>query len=188
MPRSRSSHLSGQLPPRRARYAILLLAGLLGNGCSSWQQSTSLVSHLPPLVAGENQIIAWVPADQAQTAGVAEAMAHIALAQAKRATEHELCGGTWLFSGTLRQDSATELAQAPRQLGAFQGWSVRISWEPQLSECGISAQRYAQALSTHLPSWMMAQSGQPLALYHRGIDYYQPTNAPRYALAQPLDD
>jgi len=119
-------------------------------------------------VDGGNQVVAWVPQSQAATATVAQAVAHIALADAKRAAEAELCNGAWMLSGELHQEQAPELSLAPETLGGNRGWHVQISWDPQLAECGLNAHRYAQALSRHLPAWMMTLSGQPLALYHQG--------------------
>lgn len=169
-----------------SRIAAATLAGLalgLCGGCTSLGGDSAARADLPHLSPGRNQIIAWVPQAQAQTASVAQALAHITLAQAKKATESELCGGTWIFSGRLHQDRSPQLSTAPAHLGGISGWQVRISWDPQLDECGVSAQSYALNLSRHLPAWMMAQSGQPLALYHQGQTIYHQDSAPHYALA-----
>lgn len=164
--------------------SLCCLLAALCSGCagfgSTGNDSKDAIPYLNP---GRNQIIAWVPREQAQTATVAQAMAHIALTRAKQATESELCEGTWLFSGKQRQDEAPQLSVAPAQLGGFNGWHVRINWDPQVADCGISTQTYALSLSKHLPAWMMTQSGQPLALYHQGSALYRQDNAPLYALA-----
>ncbi len=166
-----------------ARTACCLTA-LLCSGCAGFGGNGSDVNaELPALNPGRNQIIAWVPRQQAQTASVAQAVAHIALTQAKQATEAELCKGTWLFSGKHTPGEIPQLSTAPAQLGGFDGWQVRINWEPQVTDCGISAQTYALSVSKHLPTWMMTQSGQPLALYHQGIALHQQIDAPLYALA-----
>lgn len=159
-----------------------LAMGLCG-GCASLGGESGYQADLPHLSPGRNQIIAWVPQPKAQTASVAQALAHITLAQAKKATESELCGGTWLFSGRLQQDDPPRLSTAPAHLGGFSGWHVRINWDPQLEECGVSAQSYAMILSKHLPAWMMTQTGQPLALFHQGAAVYHQDSAPHYALA-----
>lgn len=160
------------------------LTTLLFSGCAGFGGNGSdATSELPSLNPGRNQIIAWVPRQQAQTASVAQAVAHIALTQAKQATEAELCKGTWLFSGKHTRGEGPQLSTAPVQLGGIDGWQVRINWEPQVADCGISAQTYARLVSKHLPSWMMTQSGQPLALYHQGIALHQQIDAPLYALA-----
>lgn len=173
------------LPSLTQITATALLGAVLGlcGGCSSLGGDAALRADLPHLSPGRNQIIAWVPQAQAQTAGVAQALAHITLARAKKAAESELCGGTWMFSGRLQQDGTPRLSTAPAHLGGSRGWQVRISWDPQLDECGVSAQTYALNLSKHLPAWMMAQSGQPLALYHQGVTVYHQDSAPHYALA-----
>lgn len=122
----------------------------------------------PDLDARHNRILAWVPREQAATASTAQTVAYIALARAKRAAESELCQGVWMFSGKLRQETPPQLTTAPARLGGFNGWHLRIAWEPQLAECGVSAQTYAHTLSKHLPIWMLAQSTQPVTLFHRG--------------------
>lgn len=160
----------------------LVAAALLCGGCASLDTGkTANTDDLPHLAPGRNQVLAWVPQSHAQTGVVAQAMAHIALAKAKKVAEAELCEGTWMFSGKLQQDGPALLARAPQELGEFSGWYVRISWEPKLAECGVDAQRYSLALSKHLPSWMMTQSGAPLALYHQGIALYHQDDRPRYA-------
>lgn len=176
--------------PPLSRLTAATLAGLalsLCGGCSSLGGDSAQRDDLPHLSPGRNQIIAWVPQAQAQTASVAQALAHITLAKAKKAAESELCGGAWMFSGRLQQDGAPQLSTAPAHLGGVSGWHVRISWDPQLDECGVSGQSYALNLSRHLPAWMMAQSGQPLALYHLGVTVYQQDSAPHYALALNSD-
>lgn len=163
---------------------LCCLAAVLCSGCSvfGWN-GFDANDTLPQLSPGRNQIIAWVPREQAQTAIVAQAIANIALTRAKQTTEAELCHGAWLFSGKHHQDEAPQLSAAPAQLGGFSGWHVRINWDPQVADCGISAQTYALSLSKHLPTWMMTQSGQPLALYHQGVAMHQQDAAPLYALA-----
>lgn len=173
--------------PRLAAATLAGLALAACSGCSSLGNDSAQRDDLPHLSPGRNQIIAWVPQTQAQTASVAQALAHITLAQAKKAVESELCDGTWVFSGRLQQDGTTQLSTAPAHLGGVSGWHVRISWDPQLGECGVSAQHYALNLSRHLPAWMMAQSGQPLALYHQGVAVYQQDDLPHYALALNSD-
>jgi len=178
------------MTPRRPRFPapastgllpLAVIAGLCA-GCASLGTGGQQ-ADLPHLSPGHDLVLAWVPRERAQTGGVAEAVAHIALAKAKQAAEAELCGGTWLFSGRLEPDGRAVLAAAPESLGGFTGWEVRIRWEPRLAECGVSAQRYARAVSEHLPEWMMTQSGQPLALFHRGTALYHQDAASRYALA-----
>lgn len=144
------------------------LTASLSAGCAALDARGDLAATLPYLSPGSNQIIAWVPSSRAPTASVAQALAHVALADAKRATEAELCNGNWMFSGRLRQEQAPELSLAPESLGGERGWHVRISWNPRLADCGLAPHVYAMRLSKHLPAWMMTQSGQPLALYHQG--------------------
>lgn len=178
------------MTPRRTRFpapasiGLLPLAAIVGlcAGCASLGTGGQR-ADLPHLSPGHDLVLAWVPRERAQTGAVAEAVAHIALAKAKKIAEAELCGGTWLFSGTLDQDGRAVLTAAPESLGGFTGWEVRIRWEPRLADCGVSAQRYALAVSEHLPEWMMTQSGQPLALFHRGTALYHQDAASRYALA-----
>ncbi len=169
---------------RPAASTLCCLVAVLCGGCAGFGgnggDATDTLTHLSP---GRNQIIAWVPREQAQTAIVAQAVANIALTRAKHATEAELCHGAWLFSGKQHQDEAPQLSAAPAQLGGFNGWHVRINWDPQVADCGISAQTYALSLSKHLPIWMMTQSGQPLAQYHQGVALYQQDDAPLHALA-----
>lgn len=170
-------------PMTRIRTAVRL--GLTASaiiGCAAFGNAVAdPAATLPYLSPGRNQIIAWVPNSQARTASVAQAVAHIALANAKRAVEAELCNGTWMLSGSLRQEQAPELSLAPENLGGMYGWHLRISWDPRVDECELAPQTYAARLSRHLPAWMMTQSEQPLALYHQGkliVD-----GEPMYALA-----
>ena len=145
-------------------WLVVALCGCAGPGGVASTRNDAFSN----LDAGHNRILAWVPLERAASASTAQTVAYIALARAKRATESELCQGTWMFSGKLRQEETPQLTTAPARLGHFNGWQLRIAWEPQLAECGVSAQAYAQTLSRHLPAWMLAQSTQPVALFHQG--------------------
>lgn len=170
--------------PRRYLAPWLGLAALTGCGCAlAGNDGAESSASLAYRVDGGNQVVAWVPQSRATTATVAQAIAHIALADAKRATEAELCNGTWMLSGRLHQDQAPELSLAPETLGGNRGWHVRISWNPQLDECGLSAHSYALTLSRHLPAWMMTLSAQPLALYHQGNQLQTGQSLSQVALA-----
>ncbi len=156
--------------PDRARPLLicLALAALLG-GCASQGPGTEADASLPAVELGRNQVLAWVPRGQAETPAVARAMAHVALGEAKRRTEAELCGGTWIFTGDVTEVRTPAPEAAPALLGGFRAWHYRIDWNPELPECPhTDAATYYRTLSRHLPDWMMLQTPAPIAMYHRG--------------------
>ncbi len=158
---------------------------LLACGCAAPRDGTlsAVEQPLPTLDSRYNRIVAWVPQSQAPSASAARNQAFIALARAKKNTEAELCRGQWMFSGSLQQEDSASLSSAPTRMGGHPAWQLRIAWNPQLNECGVSTETYAQTLSRHLPPWMLAQTAQPLTLFHQGVQI--PLTPTTLALHEP---
>lgn len=155
--------------------ALALLAGCAGGGADQLARQVQEA----PVGQGHNQVIAWLPHDTAQSPTVARAMTLVALGDAKRKTEAALCHGEWVFSGEVDEAGMPARATAPTSLGRYAAWHYRIAWNPDLPDCGdVRPQEYYQALSAHLPEWMLVQSGTPVAVYHQGQTiFYQDRDA-----------
>ncbi|WJW76003.1 hypothetical protein QVG61_02620 [Thiohalobacter sp. IOR34] len=152
-------------------HCLAATAGLLMvlQGCAAPQSDPEAAGPGAEANLGRNEILAWIPRSQAQTPTVARAIAHIALGEAKEATEAELCAGNWVFTGEVRDTRQPQIGLAPQHIGRFPAWHYRIEWNPDTLACeGVSAETYYQALSRHLPKWMMLQGGSPQALFHLG--------------------
>ena len=150
--------------------ALAVLAGCAGGGADQLARQVQEAS----IGQGHNQVIAWLPRDAAQSPTVARAMTLVALGAAKRRTEAALCGGEWVFSGEVDEAGMPARATAPAALGRYAAWHYRIAWNPGLPDCGnVQPREYYQALSAHLPEWILVQSGTPMAVYHQGQAIFQ---------------
>jgi hypothetical protein len=139
---------------------VLLATCLWQGGCTTTRvpamaQESAANTPIPPADPALDHFIAWVPADQAQTAAVARAMAHISLSKARRHAGQELCDGN-----SLRRGNATEIlgplpALSPPSQGGKPAWYYRISQQPGLFGCRQrnSAGLY-QAMQEELPDWI----------------------------------
>lgn len=155
--------------------ALVLLTGCAGGGADQLARQVGD----GPVGQGHNQVIAWLPRDAAQNPTVARAMTLVALGEAKRRTEAQLCSGEWIFSGEVDEADMPAPATAPASLGRYAAWHYRIAWNPGLPDCGnAQPHEYYQALSAHLPEWMLVQSAAPVAVFHQGQAIFQQGNAP----------
>ena len=85
--------------------------------------------------------IAWIPRELAQTASVAEAMAHISLVNAREQTASQLCAGRWMMQGKVAENigplpamaaAGPSLSAACRRLAGVRSFSF-------LPVCGSEA-------------------------------------------------
>ena len=98
------------------RMTIHHLALVLCSTCSMLPGLSAAAGLHNPVSRSETEldhIMAWVPADQAPTAGVAQALAHLSLDKALRAAEAELCNGTWQLSPRTMQQAKPRAVTAP---------------------------------------------------------------------------
>ncbi|MGB5177614.1 MAG: hypothetical protein WBP44_02675 [Gammaproteobacteria bacterium] len=99
--------------------------------------------------------IAWVPRDRAQTATVAEAMAHISLVNAREQTARQLCSGEWVINGEVTDNIGPLPARAPESAGGYPAWYYRISHRPGMHGCqNTDARKLYHTLRENLPEWM----------------------------------
>lgn len=149
--------------------AGLLLSAAMLTGCSGMWNEANLGDRTGKDVA-DNQIVAWVPVNQAETPTVVRAMMLVALGKAKKSTEKQLCAGQWVFTGDVDENAAPQRALAPNALGAYSAWEYRIRWNPSLPDCAnVADSEYYRTLSANLPSWVIVQSGAEETIYHQGL-------------------
>lgn len=116
-----------------------------------------------------HHVIAWVPREQAPTAGVAQALVHLHLDRALRTAEGELCSGAWQL-GPRPHKTRPVAVSAPRPLGAGPAWHYRLSQaEFRLDDCpGVEVADFQRSVSRHLPAWMLIQPAYQLGLWQQG--------------------
>ena len=141
-----------------------------GNGTATGRVDIPPERPIPYAHVSLDQIMAWVPADQAKTPGVAQATVHLSLNEARRKTEQELCAGTRTLTGPARQQVTPRILQAPEQLGGEESWFYRLSRQPMsLAECpGVDRKTFQTALSRHLPDWVVVRPAHEFRLLLRG--------------------
>lgn len=126
-------------------------------GCSSLPSTnqpaaTATIPAASPLM---DHFIAWIPRDRAQTAAVAEAMAHISLVNAQEKTARQLCSGQWMVNGDTVERIGPLPATAPAAAGGYPAWYYRISHLSGLQGCKHSnREELYLALQKNLPAWM----------------------------------
>ena len=148
------------------RKAILMISCVLLQACASQpgiRPPGEMVKagNVPPPNPALDHYIAWVPLERAQTATVAEAMAHVSLRNAREQTSHDLCNGEPVTSGIAIEKFGPVTALTPESMGGRPAWYYRISLQPGLNGCRNeqSANLY-QALRARLPSWInLSQAG-----------------------------
>lgn len=148
------------------RTGLLMMGGCLAmSGPLQADPGTATLQHQTL-----NHIIAWVPREQAPTAGVAQAQVHLHLDQALRAAEAELCNGTWQLSPTRPHKTRPVAVTAPLHLGAAPAWRYRLSQaEHALDTCpGVDLSTFQRTVSRHLPAWVVIQPAYRMSLWQQG--------------------
>ncbi len=104
-----------------------------------------------------DEVIAYVPREQAETPSVALAKINIAFYQAKQLTEARLCAGKWTPRGTLQYQQGPEITR----IGSNKGKGPRSAWyfqslrRPETLVCpDVTRAEYFMEMSRHLPAWI----------------------------------
>ncbi len=153
---------------KTASLTLITLPLLALQACSTLPSSTDHpIAHT--IIPAENPMldhyIAWVPRDQAQTAGVAEAMAHISLVNAREQAASQLCAGQWTMQGRVVENIGPLPAMAPEEAGGYPAWYYRISHLPGLEGChDADSQSLYRAVQVNLPDWMEIKAAAATAL------------------------
>lgn len=109
---------------------------------------------IPPAPAGLDQYSAWIPASDAPTASVAQAMVHVALGEARQRAGTQLCGYS-LQTGEIIESTGPLRVMRTNGLRTKQYWYYRISQQPGLPGCGNADEKPSyQALRDALPRWI----------------------------------
>ena len=131
---------------------------LVLQGCSSFSSSTDHAITRSRIPAGNPMLdhyIAWIPREQAQTASVAKAIAHISLMNAREQTASQLCAGQWMMQGKVTGNVGPLPATAPEAIGGYPAWYYRVSHLPGLTGCHEKdSQAVYQAMQANLPDWI----------------------------------
>ncbi len=147
---------------------VLIASCLWQTGCSSLpaavavQQEPAAGHEIPPTDPALDHFIAWIPAEQAQTATVARAMTHISLGQARTTASRELCEGAVLRQGQVTESFGPLPVHNPATQGGKPVWYYRISQLPGLSGCeNHTRTSLYQAMRKQLPDWIRIEQARP---------------------------
>lgn len=124
-------------------------------GSGSTRSSPDYEFLIPARDPGQDHVIAWVPQQLAQTASVAAAETHVALAGARERLGTANCDGSLIPRGRRAGKVGPYPATAPSALGGYPAWYYRISHAPGFSGCPASERMglYSE-FSANLPHWM----------------------------------
>ena len=137
---------------------LVSLCGLFAlQGCNSLPRNhpDSVNSAIPDANPFIEHYIAWIPQDVAQTATVAEAMAHISLVNARQQTARQMCNGQWLMNSESVKRVGPLPARAPAAAGGYPAWYYRISHLSEIQGCKQSTREDLYlSMQENLPAWM----------------------------------
>jgi len=123
-------------------------------------------SAAPFLYPGHDEVIAWVPAEQAETAAIARGLVHIELHRARQLAAQSLCEGSCPPDGRLiHRDGPHLIPPSGKGTGV---WMYRLARVPQDSICNIDKATFLRAVSSHLPPWIVIRGANHSIAWRQG--------------------
>ena len=167
------------------RPVIRILLPLLAACCQ--YSTTALAEQVPQLFSVHSQandkrveldnydeVLAQIPGKQAPARAVALAQINIALHQAKKIAERNLCSSRWAPRGKMLYQSGPTLQQVSAAPQQRQTWVYQSFRHPVDTPCmtRVSRSVFFQEMSRHLPEgFSIRPAGQRIA-YARGKTLY----------------
>lgn len=134
---------------------LIALQGCAMTNATTDDASRNALTEIPPEDPVLDHYIAWVPLKQAQTAGVARAMTHISLGNAREQVAKELCGDHRVIKQPVTDSVGPVQALAPAVAGGYPAWYYRISQPPGPAGCAdTDSQLFREAIGSRLPVWI----------------------------------
>jgi hypothetical protein len=118
-----------------------------------------------------DEVIAYVPHQQAETPAVALAKINIALYRARQVTEERLCNGKWTPRGILQYQQGPETAAtlAGEQTHNNKSWFFQSFRNPGTLVCpNITRAEYFMEMSRHLPAWISVRPAGQATIFRLG--------------------
>ena len=143
---------------------ILSIVLIILQGCAMTAATTpdafmNTLTEIPAADPVLDHYIAWVPLKQAQTAGVARAMTHISLGNAREQVAEELCGDNRMIKQPVTDSVGPVQTLAPATAGGYPAWYYRISQPPGPHGCTeTNSLQFREALASKLPAWIDIQT------------------------------
>jgi hypothetical protein len=135
--------------------ALIALQGCAMTSATIADAPGNTFTEIPAADPVLDHYIAWVPLKQAQTTGVARAMTHISLGNAREQAAEELCGEHRVLKQPITDSVGPVQALAPAAVGGYPAWYYRISQAPGPDGCtDTDSQRFREAVGSKLPAWI----------------------------------
>jgi hypothetical protein len=144
------------------RHISVWSCGILLTAIYSHAFAESGLNGLPDSASRSSydEVIAYVPHQQAESPSVALAKVNIALYRAKQLTEERLCSGKWTPRGTLLYQQGSEASGA---------WFFESLRTPNVLICtGITRTEYFTEMSRHLPDWISVRPAGQTSTFRLG--------------------
>ena len=134
---------------------LITLQGCAMTNATTADDFRNTLTVIPAADPVLDHYIAWVPLKQAQTAGVARAMTHISLGNAREQVAEELCGDHHVIKQPVTDSVGPVQALAPVAAGGYPAWYYRISQAPGSGGCAdTDSQLFREAVESKLPAWI----------------------------------
>jgi hypothetical protein len=134
---------------------LIVMQGCAMTNATTHNASSVTLTEIPAADPVLDHYIAWVPLKQAQTAGVARAMTHISLGNAREQVAKELCGDHRVIKQAVTDSVGPVQALAPAMAGGYPAWYYRISQSPGPAGCAdTDSQLFREAIGSKLPVWL----------------------------------
>ena len=121
-----------------------------------------------------DEVIAYVPREQAEIPSVALAKINIALYRAKQLTEGRLCTGKWTPRGTLQYRQGPEVTEARSnsKSGRHSAWFFQTFRTPEALVCpDVTRAEYFMEMSRYLPAWISVRPARQPTTFRLGQAY-----------------
>ncbi|HFD80220.1 MAG TPA: hypothetical protein ENK05_07515 [Gammaproteobacteria bacterium] len=115
-----------------------------------------------------DQVVAEIPLARAATAGAALAVVNVALHEARRRAQQQLCAGRWSPSGPVRRQDGPRRPKQPTTMSGKSHWYLQTLREARPLACnGSSRAQFFMEMSRYLPDWIrLRPAGQLTAFSH----------------------
>jgi hypothetical protein len=147
--------MGNTLPTGIISIVLIILQGCAMTNGTTPHTLQKTLTDIPAANPVLDHYIAWIPLEKAQTAGVARALTHISLGNAREQAAKELCGDTRIIKQPVTGSVGPVQALAPASAGGYPAWYYRISQPPGLHGCSrTDSHSFHQAVQASLPAWI----------------------------------
>jgi len=116
-----------------------------------------------------DQIVAWIPLDQAPIGSAALANLNVALHNAKQQAEINLCNGQWAPRGSVVFQQGPVIKQRSPGTNEILTWYYNVFRHPWKISCGTTSRAaFFLEMSRYLPDWIQIRPAGQSTAFRQG--------------------